>query len=138
MRDRHSTIRPIGVRPGQTIPLSPGLIVGDLVFVSGMTALDRDYPNDLDLVPDDLAGQFERTIGAVEAVLKEAGLQLSDVVSVRAYLPHIERDFALFNALYQQWFTTHPLPTRTTTGVQLAIPKLLVEIEVIARSSVGT
>jgi 2-iminobutanoate/2-iminopropanoate deaminase len=135
MSDRSATTRPVGVRAGQTTPLSPGLIVGDLVFVSGMTALDPDHPTDLDLVPDDFAGQFVRTMSAIEEILREAGVGLRDVVSVRAYLPCVERDFADFNLLYRQWFVTEPMPTRTTTGVTLAIPKLLVEIDVVARSA---
>ena len=137
MNEGQSITRPLGIHPGQPTPLSPGLVVGDLVFVSGMTALDPNDPNDLDLVPDDFAGQFERTISAVETVLREAGLDLSHVVSLRAYLPDVERDFAEFNALYRQRFTTDPLPTRTTTGARLAVSKLLIEIDAIARLTAG-
>jgi 2-iminobutanoate/2-iminopropanoate deaminase len=50
--------------------------------------------------------------------LKEAGMTLADVVSVTGYLVDMQADFARYNEIYREYFTTLPLPTRSTVGVK--------------------
>ena len=53
----------------------------------------------------------------LQAVLKEAGMTLADVVSVTGYLADMA-DFARYNEIYREYFTTMPLPTRSTVAVK--------------------
>ncbi|KAL7416452.1 Endoribonuclease L-PSP/chorismate mutase-like protein [Mrakia frigida] len=62
----------------------------------------------------------DRTIQAlknVEALLKEAGLGLEDVVASTIYLSKYTEDFADFNEAYISMFTSDPKPSRTCIGV---------------------
>jgi uncharacterized membrane protein len=54
--------------------------------------------------------------GVCHAVLKAAGMDYSDVVSVVVYLGDI-KDFAQMNTIYKEYFKTEPLPTRSTVAV---------------------
>lgn len=53
----------------------------------------------------------------MRAVLAEAGMDLSDVVSVVAYLADMDDD-GRFNELYREYFNTEPLPVRATVAVR--------------------
>ena len=65
----------------------------------------------------------------LKAVLAEAGSDLAKVVKTTCFLKDIN-DFAAFNAVYGEYFTTKP--ARSCVG-GLSLPKgALVEVEVIA------
>jgi 2-iminobutanoate/2-iminopropanoate deaminase len=107
-------------------PFSPGLVVGDLVFVSGQGAL-----NDANEIEGQtIEEQTELTIRNVERLLRAAGCELSDVVSVLVHLA----DLSLaprYNAVYARAFPD-PKPVRTTVGADLLMG-LLIEMTVVAR-----
>jgi enamine deaminase RidA (YjgF/YER057c/UK114 family) len=63
----------------------------------------------------------------IDAVLKEAGATMDDVVKSTAHLQHLHRDFAEYNAAYAAHFR-EPYPVRTTVGSDLL--DILVEIDV--------
>ena len=67
-----------------------------------------------------MTGGFEpelrQIMSNVQTVLKEAGMTLADVVSVTAYLADMA-DFPRFNDIYREYFTSTPLPTRSTVAV---------------------
>ena len=63
-------------------------------------------------------------------MLSDAGLQLTDVVSVTAYLRHAE-DFEAYDAVWREAFPDDP-PARTTIAAQLLVPDALVELTVSA------
>lgn len=108
--------------------LSLGIISGGFLFVSGAVA----FGDDGEIVGDDVKTQTRQTMKNIQAILEAAGVGFDDVVQTRAYLTEIKRDFADFDAVYREYFS-EPLPARTTTGVELAIPGLLVEIDVMAK-----
>jgi 2-iminobutanoate/2-iminopropanoate deaminase len=104
---------------------SPGLRVGDFIFVSGQVPRD---PSTGTIVGDTIEEQTERVLENIKAILEAAGASLADVVKVNAYLS----DLALFdryNKVYSTYFPD-PKPTRTTVGSQLL--GFLVEIDAIA------
>jgi enamine deaminase RidA (YjgF/YER057c/UK114 family) len=88
----------------------------------------------------DTATQTSTTLARVEAALEEAGLTLSNLVSMRVYLvgdPVLsgEMDFDGFNGACKTFFGSRRdcYPVRTTLKVAgLANPGWLIEIEVIA------
>lgn len=79
--------------------------------------------------PAGVKEQTELTLRNVEAVLAEAGLDLSDVVKATVHLQNLDEDFAEFNEAYLE-IMPKPLPVRTTVGSDLN--RILVEIDVVA------
>ena len=68
---------PAGTRPGSdTIKLSPGLVSGGHVFLTGMTGSSPDGT-----MPERLEDQFRQAFEKIGAVLREAGLGFDPVGS---------------------------------------------------------
>lgn len=113
------------------LPLSPGLIVDNLVFVSGQGPLNHETGKFENL---DIEHQTCLTLRNVQQILAEAGCSLSDVVKVSVHLQNIN-DFSKFNAIYQEFFT-NPYPTRTTVQSVLGAG-ISIEIDAIAVRGCG-
>jgi len=107
--------------------LSPGIISNGFLFVSGAVAFGPDGS----IVGEDVTSQTRQTMENIRAILAEAGADFDDVVQTRAYLTRIQEDFTTFDSVYREYFTP-PFPARTTIGIELAIPGLLVEVDVVA------
>jgi len=135
--DYHTSRRPPSMKalissdkvPAPPGPYSPGLTVGEWIFLSGQGGFD---PNTGKVVSDDLAEQTEQTFKNIETVLEAAGASLDDVISCLVHLVDLA-DFPAFNAVYEQKFTGVK-PVRTTVRADL-VAGLLVEITVVARAS---
>lgn len=104
-------------------PYSPGIRVGNLLFVSGQGPFDADGK----LVGDDFATQARATFANVERIIVAAGGDLSGVVRIGAYL-HTLDDFAEFNAIMREILPA-PHPARTT--IPAALPGFLIEIDAV-------
>ena len=118
--------------PAPPGPYSPGLTVGEWIFLSGQGGFD---PNTGKVVSDDLAEQTEQTFTNIENLLEAAGASLDDdVVSCLVHLVDLA-DFPAFNAVYEQKFTGVK-PVRTTVRADL-VAGMLVEITVVARAKVS-
>jgi len=111
--DRKRAIQPSGFKPTPS-PLTPGILVGDTLYLSGSTGGD---PVSGQLVKGGFEPEMRQIMSNVQTVLKEAGMTLADVVSVTAYLADMS-DFARFNEIYKEYFTSTPLPTRSTVAVK--------------------
>ncbi|MFD9901641.1 RidA family protein [Mesorhizobium sp. NPDC059054] len=109
------------------LPFSKAMRAGDFVFVSGQVAFD-DYGR---LVDGGIEAQTSQVLRNIEAVLKEAGCTLDDVVKVNVWLDD-PRDFGRFNATYATFFPMHP-PARSTVESRIMIDAK-VEIDCIAYS----
>ena len=109
-------------------PFSPGLSVGEWIFLSGQGGFD---PRTGKIVSDDLVEQTEQTFTNIETLLEAAGASLDDVISCLVHLVDLA-DFAAFNAIYEQKFTGVKR-ARTTVRADL-VAGMRVEITVIARS----
>lgn len=100
---------------------------GRLVFTSGQLGLD---PAGGALVEGGVAGQAEQALRNLAAVLRGAGLALSDVVKTTVYLADMA-EFATMNEVYARHFPVAP-PARTTIAAA-GLPKAArVEIEAVA------
>jgi len=95
-------------------PLSPAILVGDTLYLSGSVGSD---PATGQLVKGGFEPELRQVMSNVQVLLKAAGMDLSDVVSVTAYLGDMS-DFARFNEIYREYFKTQPLPTRSTVAVK--------------------
>ena len=105
------------------------------VFASrGLPAVFRDSGR-RELQPGTVAEETHRTIQNVQAILKAAGAELSDVVKCSVFLSDI-RDFAEMNTVYGEYFGAAK-PARTTVSAQLPAHGLKVEIDCIAYKPAG-
>ncbi len=106
-------IQPPNYKPTPS-PLTPALLVGDTLYLSGSTGGD---PVTGQLVTGGFEAEMRQIMSNVQIVLKQAGMTLADVVSVTAYLADMA-DFPRFNEIYREYFTSTPLPTRSTVAVR--------------------
>jgi 2-iminobutanoate/2-iminopropanoate deaminase len=109
-------------------PLSPAIVAGSLLFISGQVGMD---PTTGKVVASDVAGQTRQTLANMKAILQGQGLAMDDLVKVNVFLTDVA-DFAAMNAVYREFFT-EPYPARSTVGIRLANEALLVEIEGVAQ-----
>ena len=107
-------------------PYTQAKVVGSIVYTSGQIALD---PATGALSDGDVAEQTRQVCENLKAVLTAAGTALDKVVKTTCFLKDIG-DFAAFNEVYGEYFTSKP--ARSCVG-GLSLPKgALVEVEVIA------
>lgn len=84
-------------------------------------------------LPNGIKAQTIRVMGNLTLILAELSLDLSHVVQCRCYLTDFDRDYAVFNDTYQDFFPNDRRPARTTIGVTALAVGALVEIDMIAR-----
>ena len=106
------------------VPLSPAVRAGDFVFVSGQVPVVAGK-----VVEGGIAAETRAVLENVKAALALAGCAMSDVVKTTVWLRDRD-DFAVFNAVYAEFFPTEP-PARSTAESRLMID-IAVEIEAIA------
>src|SRR5215831_14355788 len=123
---RKRLIQPAGSRPSTAF--SPAILVGDTLYMSGSIGSD---PTTGQLAKGGFEPELRQVITNVQGVLKAAGMDLSDVVSVTAYLADMN-DFTRFNEVYREYFKTEPLPTRSTVAVKDLARSARVELTMIA------
>jgi enamine deaminase RidA (YjgF/YER057c/UK114 family) len=102
--------------------MSMAVVHGNTVYVAGQVA---DDPN------ADVGGQTKQILGKIDALLAEAGTDKTRILSANIWLRDIGT-FAEMNAVWDAWVPQGNTPARATVEANLASPKLLVEIAVIA------
>lgn len=108
-------------------PYSPGVVTGNLLFVSGQAGRDPATG----VLPDGVEAQTEQALRNIESILQAAGSNLSPVVRCGVFLVDIA-EFPRMNGVYARVFGGHR-PARTTVEVSdLPGEGLLVEIDAIA------
>jgi len=114
--------------PVSHLPFSPAVRVGNLIFVSGQAAVDRQG----NIVDGDFESQFRRSLDNLRQVLEDAGSCLRQVIQTRNYVRD-PKDLPLYNQLYREYFQA-PFPARTT--ITSCLPETLdFEIECVAVTS---
>jgi 2-iminobutanoate/2-iminopropanoate deaminase len=112
-------------------PYSQAIRARGLVFVSGQVAID---PATQQVIEGDVAAQTERVLKNISAILASAESKLDQVVRTTVFLKNMN-DFAAMNEVYGKHFGTAP-PARSTVEVSRLPKDVLVEIDVIALTSV--
>ncbi|HET6231867.1 MAG TPA: RidA family protein [Longimicrobiaceae bacterium] len=113
--------------PAAIGPYSQAITHGGLVFTAGQIPLD---PESMQIVEGDVAAQTERVMLNLQAVLQEAGADLSSVVKTTVFLKDMN-DFAAMNEVYGRHFGDHA-PARSTVQAARLPRDASVEIECIA------
>jgi len=108
-------------------PYSPGILVGDTLYISGH--LGRD-PATIELVEGGIEAETRQAIANIQEVLSAAGMTLEDVVTVTAFITDIN-SFPEFNAVYREFFPEDP-PARATVQVAALNVGAQVELQMIA------
>lgn len=118
----HEAIIPPG-SPPPLAPYSPGVKVGDTVYVSGVLSMDADG----NVVGEgDVKAQTRQVIEAVRSVVEAAGGTLADVAFNQIFLADLS-DYAGMNEVYREYFGENP-PARYCIKAELVKPEFLVEI----------
>ena len=104
------TVYPPNYRAGE--PASPGIFTHDRLFISSMPGSDPVSGK----VPNDPAAQVDLALDRVQAVVKAAGLELSNMVFVNPYLT-VEIPMRVMNERYARRFEFGNTPARATIEV---------------------
>jgi 2-iminobutanoate/2-iminopropanoate deaminase len=107
-------------------PYSPGVLVGNTLYVSGLQGTDPTTHK----LPTDFSQEVKDCLENIGRVLKEAGMDYSDVVSVQIFLVDMSQ-FQEVNSIYKGYFKA-PFPSRTTVEVSKLSLGAHIEIAAVA------
>ena len=110
-------------------PYSQAIISNGMVFTSGQIAIN---PITNTVEATTIEGQTEQVMQNLKAVLETAGSSFERAVKTTCFLADMN-DFAAFNEIYGKYFTG--LPARSCVAVKTLPKNVLVEVEVIAETS---
>jgi 2-iminobutanoate/2-iminopropanoate deaminase len=114
----------IGFKKG--MPFSEGYVAGNTLYVAGQQGPDSHGK----VTGTDITVQTTNAIGAVEKIVKEAGFQMADIVSVTVYVTDLN-DVPKMNEVYKR-LMADPKPARATVQVAGLIGGAKIEISAIA------
>ncbi len=106
-------------------PYSQAIAANGFVFISGQGGINPETGKLVEGVEE----QALQAMKNIEAILKEAGSDFSKVVKTTCFLADM-KDFAAFNAIYADYFTSKP--ARSCVAVKELPANFLCEVEVIA------
>ena len=107
-------------------PYSQAIICGNMLFTSGQVPINPATGN---VETEGITDQATQVMKNLAAVLEEAGTTFEKVVKTTCFLADMA-DFAAFNAVYAEYFTSKP--ARSCVAVKTLPKNVLVEVEVIA------
>ena len=106
---------------------SPGVLDGDTLYISGLQGTDPQTHT----LPNDFGQEAKNCLANVGRVLKDSGMDFSNVASVQVYLVDISQ-FEKMNGVYKEYFKSS-LPSRTAVQVSKLSLGSHIEIAAIAR-----
>ena len=113
--------------------------VGDFLFLSGIGSRN---PKDNsiaglelsatgEILNYDFEAQVHQVMQNVKEVLESAGAKWENLVDVTVFLIDMKRDFATFNRIYAEYFTTVQ-PCRTTLAITALPTPIAIELKCVA------
>ena len=108
------------------MPFSDGYVSGNTLYVAGQQGPDAHGK----VTGTDITLQTTNAIAAVRKVVKDAGFQMTDIVSVTVYVTDLN-DVEKMNDVYKQ-LMPDPKPARATVQVAGLIGGAKIEISAIA------
>ena len=115
-------VKPLG-------PYSHAVVANGFIFISGQAPLKPGGAAG-EFVGTTIQDQTRQVLQNIEAILKELGGSLEDVVKTTVYLVN-PSDFKGMNDAYREFFPSDP-PARSTARLGAEVPGLLLSIEAIA------
>ena len=113
--------------PAAIGPYSQAVEANGFVFASGQLPID---PSTGQFPEGGVKEQTRQSLLNAQAILREAGLELENVVKTTVFLASMD-DFAAMNEVYSSFFS-EPFPARSAVAVKTLPKGALVEIECIA------
>ena len=113
--------------PAAIGPYSQAVEANGFVFASGQLPID---PLTGQFPEGGVKEQTRQSLLNAQAILREAGLDLQNVVKTTVFLASMD-DFAAMNEVYSSFFS-EPFPARSAVAVKTLPKGALVEIECIA------
>ncbi|MDD4848557.1 MAG: RidA family protein [Bacteroidales bacterium] len=113
--------------PAAVGPYSQAIEVNGMLFISGQVPINPAVGK---IEATDIQGQTEQVMKNIGAILKEAGLDYSNIVKTTCLLSDIA-NFKPMNEVYAKFFTAEP-PARAAFAVKDLPLGAMVEIEAIA------
>ena len=112
---------------------------GHLIFLSGIgsrSAVDNSIPGLVldeqgNVVSYDIEAECRSCFANVKAVLEASGSSWDEIVDVTVFLTNMEKDFPVYNKVYEEYFR-EVQPCRTTVEVKSLPSKIAIELKVIA------
>ena len=119
----------INLSPTRGLPFSDGILAGNTLYVAGQEGTDESNKP----VAGGIGPETTAALDNIQKVLKAAGFELKDVVSVTVYLADI-REFPDMNKVYKS-VMPDPKPARATVQVAALVYNARIEISAIAVKS---
>ncbi len=116
----------VNLTTARGLPFSDGIIAGNTLYVAGQEGTDEAGK----LAAGGIAAETKAALDNIAKVLKAAGYELKDVVTVTVYLADIH-DFAEMNKVYKT-VLPDPKPARATIQAAALVNDARVEISAIA------
>ena len=113
--------------PAAIGPYSQAVKAGNLLFVSGQVPF---VPETMEIVEGDVKAQTAQSLKNLQAILKEAGADFSNVVKTTVFIKDMN-EFAQINEVYAEYFRANK-PARACVEVARLPKDVKVEIELIA------
>ena len=114
--------------PAAIGPYSQAIAANGLLFTSGQIPVD---PTTGLVVEGGIESQARMVMENLNAVLLEADVDFSAVVKTTCFISSMD-DFAAFNSVYSQYFTSDAKPARSCVAVKTLPKNALCEVEAIA------
>lgn len=108
-------------------PYCQAIKAGNMVFCSGQVPINPETNN---FVEGGIKEQTRQALLNAQNILRQAGLELSNVVKTTVFLSDMN-DFVAMNEVYAEFFSM-PYPARSAVAVKTLPKNALVEIECIA------
>lgn len=113
--------------------------VGNLLFLSGVGPRERgtkkipgvELDDNGNIISYDIEAQCRSVFNNVRMILEEAGSSWDQMVDVTVFLTNMKDDFAIYNRLYAEYFSTSQ-PCRTTVEINCLPTPIAIELKVIA------
>ncbi len=113
--------------PAPIGPYSQAVKVGNILYASGQIAIDPSTGN---IIMDTIQAETHQVMKNILALLKEAGMEYSNIVKTSIFLKDMNQ-FAAVNEIYGSYFTAN-FPARETVEVSRLPKDVNVEISIIA------
>jgi enamine deaminase RidA (YjgF/YER057c/UK114 family) len=92
------------------LPFSDGVLIGDTLYLAGRIGIDPATG----LVPESVDAELQLLFDGFQAVLRQAGMSMDDLVWVQVYSPDVSL-WERFNAAYVKCFA-RAFPARAFLG----------------------
>ena len=124
MPERQPIIPP-GVAPNPN--LSPGIRVGDMLYVSGNVGTDASGN-----APEGCEAQSRQVMSNIRAIVEAAGGKMEDTCKITCFLTNIG-DYAEYAKVRLETWPANPPASSTVAVSALVRPELVVEVEAIVK-----